>query len=155
MKQHLLHTVMSLIISPGLCMIIAGVGGISKQNIYKSNCSNERITLECPDFHKIAIKRLFYGTKMDNRCSGQGRRHSVDCCQPTHNDCLVVDDTRYPLLNMLCSGKRGCDIEAKSISAGTNCEDRGYRNTTDYMSVIHDCIPGKPSEPSDNLRTVI
>ncbi|KAL4233003.1 hypothetical protein ACF0H5_007689 [Mactra antiquata] len=113
----------------------------SKQNIYSSGCSKERINLVCPENHKIAIKRLFYGIKNDARCSGQGRYHSVDCCQPTHTDCLVVDDRKYPVLNMLCSGQRGCDVPATSIQSGQACYSKGYGNMTDYMSVIHDCIP--------------
>lgn len=118
-----------------------GASSVGKQNIYSSGCSNNRITLECPDFHKIAIKRLFYGVKNDTRCAGKGREHSPDCCQPTHNDCLVVDDLKYPALNMLCSGHRGCDIEAESIKSGISCQANGYGEMTDYMSVIHDCIP--------------
>lgn len=118
-----------------------GASSVGKQNIYSSGCSNNRITLECPDYHKIAIKRLFYGVKNDTRCAGKGREHSPDCCQPTHNDCLVVDDLKYPSLNMLCSGHRGCDIEAESIRSGTSCRANGYGEATDYMSVIHDCIP--------------
>lgn len=118
-----------------------GASGVGKQNIYSSGCSNDRITLECPDYHKIAIKRLFYGVKNDTRCAGKGHEHSPDCCQPTHNDCLVVDDLKYPSLNMLCSGRRGCDIEAESIRSGVSCRANGYGMATDYMSVIHDCIP--------------
>ena len=123
--------------------LLSGASSVGKQNIYSSGCSNNRITLECPDYHKIAIKRLFYGVKNDTRCAGKGREHSPDCCQPTHNDCLVVDDLKYPSLNMLCSGHRGCDIEAESIRSGTSCRANGYGEATDYMSVIHDCIPGK------------
>ena len=121
---------------------LSGAAKVGKQNVWSSGCSNERITLECPDFHKIAVKRLFYGVKNDTGCSGRGRERSVDCCQPTHNDCLVVDDLKYPFLNMLCSGRRGCDIEAESIQSGMSCRANGYGATTDYMSVIHDCIPG-------------
>ena len=44
---------------------------------------------------------------------------------------------------MLCSGHRGCDIEAESIKSGMSCRANGYGDATDYMSVIHDCIPGK------------
>ena len=50
---------------------------------------------------------------------------------------------KYPSLNMLCSGHRGCDIEAESIQSGMSCRANGYGDATDYMSVIHDCIPGK------------
>ncbi|KAL3883419.1 hypothetical protein ACJMK2_029686 [Sinanodonta woodiana] len=114
--------------------------GVGIQTIYSSGCNNERIFLECPDLHKIAIKRLFYGVKQDRQCANQGRKHSMDCCQARHNDCLVVDDEKYPFLNMLCSGHRRCDIEAKSIETGVSCQDTGYKYT-DFMTVIHDCIP--------------
>lgn len=124
-----------------LVSMVTGVHSVNTHNIYTSGCSKERINLQCPINHKIAIKRLFYGIKNDARCSGNGRKHSVDCCQPTHNDCLVVDDTKYPFLNMLCSGQVNCDIEAKNISSGTSCRAKGYGEVTDYMSVIHDCIP--------------
>lgn len=123
-------------------LYILGSLAVNKQNIYSSGCSGERINLVCPENHKIAIKRLFYGIKNDARCSGNGRHHSVDCCQPTHSDCLVVDDRKYPVLNMLCSGQRGCDIAATSIESGPTCHAKGYGNMTNYMSVIHDCIPG-------------
>lgn len=124
-----------------LAFLLTGVRAQNKQNIYSSGCSNERVNLACPPNHKIAIKRLFYGIKNDNRCAGNGRQHSDDCCQPSHNDCLVVNDEKYPFLNMLCSGQRNCDIEAKSIASGKTCKAKGYGDMTDYMSVIHDCIP--------------
>ena len=126
--------------------LMISVQGVTLENIYTSGCNNERIRLECPKGHKIAIKRLFYGVKSNRRCTELGRKYSDDCCHPTYDDCLVSDDdSKYPFLNMMCSGLPGCDIEANNASSGSKCRNQGYDSVTSYMTVIHDCIPGKNS----------
>ncbi|XP_052812056.1 uncharacterized protein LOC128239458 [Mya arenaria] len=122
--------------------LISVTSASTLENIYTSGCSGERIRLNCPKGHKIAIKRLYFGVKSNPRCTGQGRKYSDDCCHPTYNDCLVSeDDSKYPYLNMMCSGLPGCDVEANNASSGDKCRAKGYSSMTDYMTVIHDCIP--------------
>ncbi|KAJ8314844.1 hypothetical protein KUTeg_006994 [Tegillarca granosa] len=117
------------------------VQGQGVQNIYASGCTSEKIHLQCPDSHKIAIKRIFYGVKTDRMCRDQGRNRSSDCCQRTHRDCIVMDDDQYQVLNIKCSGYQECDHKVKRVNSRGTCENKEQR-TTDYMTIIYDCIPG-------------
>ncbi|KAL5009992.1 hypothetical protein ScPMuIL_012297 [Solemya velum] len=123
-----------------ILLIQKGVNSVVIQNIYSNGCSNEEMKLKCPDNHKIAIKRLFFGVKNDRNCVENGRRHSADCCQSTHHDCRVTDDRKYPRLNSGCSGYPSCTTDSLSIDTGGECPNPDW-TSTDYMTVIHDCVP--------------
>ncbi|XP_041351345.1 uncharacterized protein LOC121370277 [Gigantopelta aegis] len=107
------------------------------QNIYASGCNDQKLTLQCPEHHRIAINRIFYGVKTDPAC--RRGTQSADCCQVTYQDCRVNDDSHYPTLNTRCSGYQRCSFPVESVSTGKHCQEDQWR--TDYMTVIYDCVP--------------
>ncbi|XP_060082050.1 uncharacterized protein LOC132561344 [Ylistrum balloti] len=115
------------------------VSNASVQNIFVSGCSRETIELGCPLGHKIAIKRLFYGVKTDRKCADRGRKHKSDCCRRTYDDCLIFNEDKYNVLNIMCSGYRNCEVDVKRINTRGECDNPEWR-LTDYMTVIYDCV---------------
>ena len=101
--------------------------------------------MKCPPKHKIAIKRVFYGAKLDRQCSRLGRKLSPECCERVQGDCIDHNSDIYTSLNIRCSGYRDCHYDITSIKATRVCrvsKDSKSR-MTDFMTAVYDCIPGK------------
>ncbi|XP_052087669.1 uncharacterized protein LOC127724671 [Mytilus californianus] len=120
--------------------ILPGVLGKAIEHIFVSGCTDEEMSIKCPDNHKIAIKRLFYGVKKDRRCGLRGRNYMEDCCIRTHSDCIVMNEREYGKLNSYCSGFPECSYNVTVKSAVEACPDMSHKYT-DYMTIIYDCIP--------------
>ncbi|XP_046330053.2 uncharacterized protein LOC124113640 [Haliotis rufescens] len=115
--------------------IIVAVCGEAKQNIYASGCNEQELKLDCGAGHRIAIKRLFYGVKLDAACVGH-RRTRRDCCTASHADCMVNREESYLDINTQCSGYPSCKFMVKKVTTSGQC----LKKTTDFMTIIYDCI---------------
>ena len=132
-----------------ILIIFLGVLGKAIEHIFVSGCTDEEMSIKCPDNHKIAVKRLFYGVKKDRRCGLRGRKYMEDCCIRTHSDCIVMNEREYGKLNSYCSGFPECSYNVTVKSAVDACPDMSHKYT-DYMTIIYDCIPGKKATEKSN-----
>ncbi|XP_055888290.1 uncharacterized protein LOC106057549 [Biomphalaria glabrata] len=125
-------------------------------NIHASGCNDQKLELTCPQYHKIAIKRIFYGTKYiscasrlpayknvnasaTNRSRYNVNMTSAQCCQNTHvSDCLMDAETMYSTLNTKCSGYQSCVLEVQKAQTKDKC--RFVKSYTDFMTIVYDCI---------------
>ncbi|XP_056016317.1 uncharacterized protein LOC125673491 isoform X2 [Ostrea edulis] len=108
------------------------------ENIYASACNDDEITLECPAENKIAIKRVYYGAKLDANCAKRGPLWSSGCCERGKADCLVPNSDIYTTMNIRCSGYKFCQTTVERIRTKSHC-DRKFKYTT-YMTVVYSCI---------------
>ena len=63
----------AVLIRRAVCVSVAD--GAFQENIYASGCSDDEVTLQCPENHRIAIKRLFYGVKRSWDCQEVSGAH--------------------------------------------------------------------------------
>lgn len=111
------------------------------ENIYVSGCNDDDIQLECPEQHKIAIKRVYYGAKTDSNCAKRGPLWSSGCCERGQGDCLVPNTDIYTTMNIRCSGYQSCRDTVRRIRTKDHCA-REIKHTT-YMTVVYSCVAGQ------------
>lgn len=112
------------------------------ESIYKTVCSHQKMSISCPDTHKIAIKRLYYGVKQDPICNNRSliRNHQLpDCCRASTNDCIVLEGSQYPMFNIHCSGYRSCDVRITAVKTSSYCPK--ISPETHYQRVVYHCVP--------------
>ncbi|XP_061176883.1 uncharacterized protein LOC133185593 [Saccostrea echinata] len=121
-----------------VCAVLQVSQAAQMKNIYVSGCNDDEIKLECPDKHKIAIKRVYYGAKLDSNCSKRSPLWSSGCCERGKGDCLVPNSDIYTTMNIRCSGYQNCQTKVERIRTKHHCA-REIKHTT-YMTVVYSCV---------------
>lgn len=127
-----------------LLLFLSSQNGVRPEieSIYKTVCSHQKMSISCPDTHKIAIKRLYYGVKQDRRCNNRTliRNHQLpECCRASTNDCIVLEGSQYSMFNIHCSGYRSCDVRITAVKSSSFCSKIGPK--THYQRVVYHCVP--------------
>ncbi|CAI9739977.1 Hypothetical predicted protein [Octopus vulgaris] len=117
------------------------------ESLYKTVCSHHKLVITCPYYHKIAIKRLYYGIKPNAVCNNRslittGRLPM--CCRGGPQDCIVLDASQYSNYTIYCSGYRTCDRKVAAVKSLSTCSKPNQE--THYQQVVYHCVQAMEKE---------